>query len=115
MEIRLLGKRIIVVVALILTFEAALSAERGFSSGASAGEQAGVSSPEQLHGVLSSQRLAPPLRGPARHVRFSPDGTHIMIQDEAGGYVLPPPPLNLTRSITRPRTLVARLSADPKQ
>jgi WD40 repeat protein len=47
-------------------------------------------------------------------VRFSPDGTHIMIQDEAGVYVLARQPLNLTLSITGPRALAARFSADSK-
>jgi hypothetical protein len=67
-----------------------------------------------LHGVLSRQRLAPPLRGPALQVRFSPDGAHIMIQDEAGIYILTRQPLGLTLAITAPRALAARFSADSK-
>lgn len=69
---------------------------------------------EQIHGLLSCHELVPPLRGPAMQVRFSPDGTHILIQDEAGIYILTRQPLGLTLVITAPRALPARFSADSK-
>jgi hypothetical protein len=45
-------------------------------------------------GVLSSQRLNPPLRAGAR-LRFSPDGSHLLIQDQAGILVLAHKPLHV--------------------
>jgi hypothetical protein len=70
--------------------------------------------PEQIRGLVSRHELAPPLRGPALQVRFSPDGAHILIQDEAGIYILTRQPLGLTLAITAPRALPARFSADSK-
>src|SRR5258708_38128939 len=42
--------------------------------------------PEHLHGVLSRARLSPPLRGPARHMRFSGNGKFLIVQVESGIY-----------------------------
>jgi hypothetical protein len=113
-EILLTDKLIIAVVALILVFTTAFSAESSCESGVTADGQAGASSPEQLHRVVSRHLLAPPLRGPAIQVRFSSDGKHVLIQDEAGIYVLTRQPLGLTLVITAPLALAARFSADSK-
>src|SRR5258707_14837476 len=43
---------------------------------------------EQLHGVLSRARLSPPLRGPARPIRFSSDGRFLLVHVESGIYIL---------------------------
>ena len=69
---------------------------------------------EQLHGVLSSARLAPPLRGMPRRVRFSPDGEYLFIQLESGIYILNRHPLEIRTWIYAPDILPARFSADSK-
>jgi WD40 repeat protein len=106
----LTNKFTIAVVALILT--TVPSAGSSFESGVTVAEQGGASSPELLRRIVSRQQLTPPLRGPALQVRFSPDGAHILIQDEAGIYVLARQPLGLTLTIAAPKALAARFSAD---
>ena len=69
---------------------------------------------EQLHGVLSSARLAPPLRGMPRRVRFSSDGEYLFIQLESGIYILNRHPLEIRTWIYAPDILPARFSADSK-
>jgi len=69
---------------------------------------------EQLHGVLSSVRLNPPLRGLSRQVRFSSDGDYLLIQVESGIYVLNRRPLETRAWIYSPDILLARFSADSK-
>jgi WD40 repeat protein len=39
---------------------------------------------ESLHAVLARTKLDPPLRGDINHLRFSPDGRHIISQDDSG-------------------------------
>ncbi|HEX4998342.1 MAG TPA: M48 family metalloprotease, partial [Terriglobia bacterium] len=48
----------------------------------------GVGRKESLHGVVSQTPLDPPLRGEITHLRFSPDGTRLLAQDESGITVL---------------------------
>jgi len=50
---------------------------------------------EQLHGVLSRARLSPPLRGPARQIRFSSDGRFLLVHVESGIYILGGDPLEM--------------------
>src|SRR6266446_5201916 len=69
---------------------------------------------KQLHGVLSSARLAPPLRGMSRRVRFSSDGEYLFIQLESGIYILNRHPLEIRTWISAPDILPARFSADSK-
>jgi len=69
---------------------------------------------KQLHGVLSSARLAPPLRGMPRRVRFSSDGEYLFIQLESGIYILNRHPLEIRTWIYAPDILPARFSADSK-
>ena len=69
---------------------------------------------KQLHGVLSSARLAPPLRGMPRRVRFSSDGEYLFIQLESGIYILNRHPLEIRTWISAPDILPARFSADSK-
>jgi hypothetical protein len=95
------------------TFLIVLAVDWRVAPRASVGEQS-AGRPEQIRGLVSRQILAPPLRGPALQVRFSPDGTHILIQDEAGVYILTRQPLALTLAITAPQALAARFSADSK-
>jgi hypothetical protein len=69
---------------------------------------------EQLHGVLSSARLTPPLRGMPLQVRFSSDGGYLVVQLESGIYVLKRHPLEIQTWIYAPDVLPARFSADSK-
>jgi hypothetical protein len=68
--------------------------------------------PEHLHGVLSRARLSPPLRGPARHMRFSGNGKFLIVQVESGIYILSREPLTVRAWIYAPEILTARFSAD---
>jgi WD40 repeat protein len=65
---------------------------------------------EQLHGVLSRTRLSPPLRAPATHVRFSPDGDFIFVQFESGIFVLKREPLSVQTWIHAPGILTPRFA-----
>ncbi len=69
---------------------------------------------EQLHGVLSSARLTPPLRGLPSQVRFSSDGDYLLVQLESGIYILNRRPLEVRTWIHAPDILSARFSADSK-
>jgi hypothetical protein len=72
------------------------------------------SSKEQLHGVLSSARLTPALRGVPHQVKFSPDGEYLLVQVESGIYILNRRPLAIQTWIYAPDVLPARFSADSK-
>src|SRR6266436_206058 len=48
----------------------------------------GLGRKEALHGVISKQRLSPPLRSDIMHLRFSPDGRYLIAQDDSGINVL---------------------------
>jgi hypothetical protein len=69
---------------------------------------------EQLHGVLSSARLTPPLRGMPHQVRFSSNGEYLVVQLESGIYILNRRPLEIQTWIYAPDILPARFSADSK-
>lgn len=69
---------------------------------------------EQLHGVLSSARLTPPLRGMRSRVRFSSDGEYLFVQLESGIYLLNRHPLEIKAWIHAPDILPARFSEDSK-
>ena len=69
---------------------------------------------EQLHGVLGRARLSPPLRGPARQIRFSSDGRFLLVQVESGIYILDRDPLEMRAWIYAPETLLARFSPDSR-
>ena len=65
-----------------------------------------------LHGVLSQHKLTPPLNAPILQVRFSPNGSFILLQDGAGVRVLARAPLSLRLTISAPDALPAHFSAD---
>src|ERR1700730_9038935 len=69
---------------------------------------------QQLHGVLSSARLTPALRGVPHQVRFSSDGQYLLVQIESGIYILNRRPLQIQTWIYAPDVLPARFSADSK-
>ncbi len=54
---------------------------------------AGPGRKESLQGVLARTPLTPPLRGEVTHLRFSPDGRHLLAQDDAGIIVLSRDPM----------------------
>jgi outer membrane protein assembly factor BamB len=68
--------------------------------------------PERLHGVLSRQRLIPPLRSASTTLRYSPDGRYLLFQDPSGIFVLSREPLKVLGYIDAPNTYVARFSGD---
>jgi hypothetical protein len=69
---------------------------------------------ERLRGVLSRQTLYPPLRSTVREVRFSPDGSFLLVQDESGIFVLSRDPLRMEGFIGLRDALPARFSANSK-
>lgn len=48
----------------------------------------GLGRREALRGVIKQLQLSPPLRSDITHIRFSPDGSYVLAQDEAGINVL---------------------------
>src|SRR5258705_2983796 len=67
---------------------------------------------EQLHGVLSSARLMPALRGVPHQVRFSSDGKYLLVQIESGIYIVHRNPLEIRTWIYAPDVLAVRFSVD---
>jgi hypothetical protein len=57
--------------------------------------------------VISSQRLNPPLRADSR-LRFSRDGSHLLIQDQAGIFVLTHKPLRILFTRTSAKLIPPR-------
>jgi hypothetical protein len=67
---------------------------------------------ENLHGVLSRQRLTPPLRSANVTLRYSPDGRYLLFQDPSGIYVLSHEPFKVLGYIDAPHSYEARFSRD---
>ncbi|MGB8475151.1 MAG: hypothetical protein WCE61_13790 [Candidatus Acidiferrum sp.] len=67
---------------------------------------------EDLHGVLSRQRLTPPLRNAEVTLRYSPDGRTLMVQNPSGIYLLSREPLSLRTYIAAEEVYPARFSFD---
>jgi hypothetical protein len=67
---------------------------------------------EKLHGILSRQRLTPPLRSATANLSYSHDGHYLLLQDRAGIYVLSRNPLKLLGYVDAPSSYRARFSAD---
>jgi hypothetical protein len=67
---------------------------------------------ENLHGVLSRQRLTPPLRSANVTLRYSPDGRYLLFQDPSGIYVLSHEPLKVLGYIDAPNSYEAIFSGD---
>jgi WD40 repeat protein len=74
----------------------------------------GVGHREALHGVILKQELNPPLRGDIRFLRFSPDGKHVIAQDDSSVYVLTREPFAVVFRIDAPEAYSATFSADSK-
>ena len=67
---------------------------------------------ESLRGVISRTRLDPPLRGDINHLRFSPDGRHILAQDDGGIDVLAREPLAHLFRVDAPEARPAQFTPD---
>lgn len=65
-----------------------------------------------LHGVISKAQLSPALHSRLRALRFSPDGSHILLQDESTVYVLNRSPLAIQIWFPARIALPVRFSAD---
>ncbi len=51
-------------------------------------DYAGLGRREALHGILLDKKLNPPLGSDVSHFRFSPDGKHLLAQDDSSIYVI---------------------------
>jgi hypothetical protein len=69
---------------------------------------------EALHGVLAKVRLQPQLRSTIRNLRFSPDGKHILAQDDGTIFVLSRQPLQTLFKIEAPDWASAQFTPDSK-
>jgi WD40 repeat protein len=67
---------------------------------------------ESLPGLISRQQLALPLRPDITNVKFSPDGKHILAQDDGGIHVLTREPLAPIFFIDAPNAEKAAFSSD---
>jgi hypothetical protein len=65
-----------------------------------------------LHGVISKVQLTPALHSRLRALRFSPDGSHILLQEESTLYVLNGSPLAIQLWFPARLALPVRFSAD---
>ncbi len=72
----------------------------------------GLGGRESLHGVVSKTVLDPPLRGEVTHLKFSPDGKHLIAQDDSGITVLTREPLAPLFRIDAPEAFPAQFAAD---
>jgi hypothetical protein len=63
-------------------------------------------------GVISKATLSPPLQTKLRALRFSPDGKHILLQDESSIYILSRNPLAIELTAPARIALPARFTAD---
>jgi hypothetical protein len=67
---------------------------------------------ERLSGVRSKVNLAPNLRGEVTHLRFSPDGRHILAQDDSGITILSRTPFAPVFRIDAPDATPATFTPD---
>jgi WD40 repeat protein len=69
---------------------------------------------EDVRGVVSKTTLDPPLRGEVTHLKFSPDGRHVLAQDDTGVNVLTREPLAPLFRIDAPEAYPARFTPDSR-
>ena len=69
---------------------------------------------ESLPGLLMRQMMALPLRPDINNLRFSPDGRHVLAQDEGGIHVLSRDPFQVLFFIEAPDADKAQFSSDSK-
>jgi hypothetical protein len=83
-------------------------------SGAAIAQTAQSQRTEDLRGVLSRQVLNPPLRSASIAVRYSSDGTYLMVQDPVGIYIFSREPLTLRGYFSAQDSYPAQFSFDSK-
>ncbi|QQS39794.1 MAG: M48 family metalloprotease [Acidobacteriota bacterium] len=71
-----------------------------------------VSGEENVSHLVRKKSLAPRLRDQIRHLKFSPDGKHVLAQDESSVFVLQTSPFKYLFSIDAPEALDATFSPD---
>ncbi len=69
---------------------------------------------EALPGLLSKQKLDPPLRSDLRNLRFSPDGKYLVAQDENSIYVLTASPVTNLFRVDTPDTHEPQFTPDSR-
>lgn len=69
---------------------------------------------ESLRGVLAKRQLTPTLRPDISVLRFSPDGTYILAQDETSIYLMTREPFAFKFRIDAPEAFPAQFSPDSK-
>ena len=74
----------------------------------------GLGRTEVLHDVLSKKKLMPALAVEVMHVRFSPDGRHLLAQDEGGIVVLSREPLAVLFRIEAADAMAAQFTPDSR-
>jgi hypothetical protein len=88
-----------------LSFQAVILLSCLCLPGPAQSQHRGEKAAEELHGVISRQRLSPPLRTADFEVRYSPDGKYILLQNQSGIYVVSSSALKLQTYIrTGPST-----------
>lgn len=71
-----------------------------------------VAAKEEVSGVLLKTTLSPQLRGDLNSIQFSPDGTHLLAQDESSVFLLSREPLQNLFRIDAPRAYAAQFTPD---
>jgi hypothetical protein len=72
----------------------------------------GLGHKEQLEGVITKATLTPPLQADLRRIRFSPDGAHLLAQNESTIFVLDAASFSAKFSIYAPNAYDATFSPD---
>ncbi|MGH9863674.1 MAG: M48 family metalloprotease [Candidatus Acidiferrales bacterium] len=72
----------------------------------------GLGRSESLHNVVLRKTLNPPIRNELNHLRFSPDGRHILAQDDTSIFVLIREPLEVRFRIDAPEAYPAQFTSE---
>lgn len=69
---------------------------------------------QEIHSVVSQSKLTPPLRSPEASLRYSPDGTYLLLQDLTGVTVLQRNPLRILIHISTENVYPVEFSSDSR-
>lgn len=67
-----------------------------------------------IPGLLSKAQLTPPLQSRIRELRFSPNGSYVLLQNQTVSYLISANPLGIVFQLTTYQSLPLRFSADSK-